>query len=123
MPVTRYQEGSIERVRRAKGPAVWVLRYRQDVDGKRVHRSRVLGTTKEFKSKAEAKRAGENLRAEINAAEGRAGRMTVESAWGTSRRTSSKILALTAALRRLPPIATTSRGTSFLTGVMSRLTM
>jgi integrase len=82
MSVTRYQEGSIERVRRSKGPAVWVLRYRQDVDGKRVHRSRVLGTVKEFKSKADAKRASENLRAEINAAEDRAGRMTVEGAWG-----------------------------------------
>jgi integrase len=82
MPVTRYQEGSIERVKRAKGPDVWVYRFRQTVDGRRTHRSRVLGTVKEYKSKADAKRATENMRAEINAAEGHAGRMTVEDAWG-----------------------------------------
>lgn len=33
MPVTRYQEGSIERVKRAKGPDLWAFRYRQGVDG------------------------------------------------------------------------------------------
>ena len=82
MPVTRYQQGSIERVKRAKGPDVWVYRFRQEVDGKWVHRSRIIGTLKEYKSKADAKRAVENLRAEINAVEGRAGRMTIEDAWG-----------------------------------------
>jgi hypothetical protein len=82
MPVTRLQEGSIDRVKRAKGPDVWVYRYRQTVDGKRLHRSRVLGTVKQYKSKTEAKRASESLHAEINAVEGRAGKMTVEDAWG-----------------------------------------
>jgi hypothetical protein len=57
MPVTRYQQGSIERVRRAKGPDVWVYRFRQEVDGERVHRSHIIGTVKEYKSKADAKRA------------------------------------------------------------------
>jgi integrase len=82
MPVTRYQEGSVERVKRAKGADVWVYRFRQSVDGKRLHRSRIIGTVKEYKSKADAKRAAENLRIEVNAADGRAGRMTVEDAWG-----------------------------------------
>jgi integrase len=82
MPATRYQQGSIERVRRANGPDVWVYRYRQTADGQRLHRSRVLGTVKEFKTKADAKRAAENLRAEINAVEDRAGRMTIADAWG-----------------------------------------
>jgi integrase len=82
MPVTRFQEGSIARVKRAKGPDVWVYRYRQDVDGRRLHRSRVLGTVKEYKSKTDAKRAAENLRIEVNAADGRARRMTLEDAWG-----------------------------------------
>ncbi len=82
MSTTRYQEGTVERVKRAKGPDVWVYRYRQTVDGKRLHRGRVLGTVKELKSKAEAKRTAENLRAEINAAEDRASNMTVTDAWG-----------------------------------------
>ena len=54
MSTTRYQEGSVERVKRAKGPDMWVYRYRQTIDGKRLHRGRVLGTVKELKSKAEA---------------------------------------------------------------------
>jgi integrase len=82
MSTTRYQQGSVERVKRAKGPDVWVYRYRQTIDGKRLHRSRVLGTVKELKSKAEAKRTAENLRAEVNAAEDRAAKMTVTDAWG-----------------------------------------
>jgi len=82
MSVTRYQTGSIERVKRAKGPDVWVYRFRETVDGERLYRSRVLGTVKEYKNKTEAKRAVENLRAEINAAEERAGKMTVRDAWG-----------------------------------------
>jgi integrase len=82
MPVARLQEGSIDRVKRAKGPDVWVYRYRQTVDGKRLHRSRVVGTIKQYKSKTEAKRASEIMRAEINAVEGRAGKMTIEDAWG-----------------------------------------
>lgn len=55
---------------------------RQGVDGLYVHRSRILGTVKEYKTRADAKRAAQNLRAEINAIEGRVGRMTVEDAWG-----------------------------------------
>src|SRR5579875_3169163 len=82
MPTTRFQEGSVERVKRAKGPDVWVYRYRQSADDRRVHRSRVLGTVKRIKSKADARRAAEDLRAEINSVDGRAGKMTVEDAWG-----------------------------------------
>jgi integrase len=82
MSTTRYQEGSIERVKRAKGPDIWVFRFRETVNGERLHRSRVLGTVKEFKSKADAKRAAEDLRSEVNAVEGRAGKMTVGDAWG-----------------------------------------
>jgi integrase len=84
MSIARYQDGSIVRVRRAKGPDVWVYRFRSaaDADGNRKHYSRILGSVKDYPKKADAKRAAENLRVEINAAEQKAGRMTVRDAWG-----------------------------------------
>jgi integrase len=84
MSIARYQDGSITRVRRAKGPDVWVYRYRStpDENGRRKHCSRILGCVKDYPKKADAKRAAENLRAEINATEDKAGRMTVRDAWG-----------------------------------------
>jgi hypothetical protein len=91
MSIARYQDGSIIRVSRARGPDVWVLRYRSapNAKGQRKHRSRIIGSVKDFPRKADAKRAAENLRAEINAAEERAGKMTVRNAWATFRFTSS----------------------------------
>ncbi|GGH10784.1 tyrosine-type recombinase/integrase [Silvibacterium dinghuense] len=82
MSIARYQEGNISRVSRAKGPDVWVYRYRATENGERVHKSRVLGTVKDYKTKAEAKRAADNIRCEVNAAEEQAGKLTVARAWG-----------------------------------------
>jgi integrase len=84
MSLTSYQEGSIARVKRAKGPDVWVYRYRAAADehGERKHASRVLGTVKQYPRKADAKKAAENLRSEINATQQHVGRVTVNDAWG-----------------------------------------
>lgn len=76
---SRYQEGSLERVGRAKGPDVWVYRWR---DENRVQRKKVLGTLQRLPTKADAKREVENFRAQINAGLGKIGRMTVGEAWG-----------------------------------------
>ncbi|MCU1249422.1 MAG: site-specific integrase [Edaphobacter sp.] len=57
-----YQQGSVVKKPRAKGPDVWVLRY---MDGD-VQRSDILGTIHEFETKAAArKKAAERLK-EIN---------------------------------------------------------
>lgn len=82
MPLTRYQEGSIERIKRAKGPDKWVFRWRETTDGKTKHRARTIGTVKEFRTKADAKRANDNFRAEVNASRDHAGKITVSDAWG-----------------------------------------
>jgi integrase len=83
MSTARYQEGSIERVKRAKGPAVWVYRWRElDEDGRRVQRKRVIGDLDRYPTMAAAKKAVENFRVEINARQERIGKMTVEQAWG-----------------------------------------
>lgn len=79
MPATRYQEGSIVRLHRAKGPDVWVFRYR---DENRKHRARTLGTVNDYPTVADAKRANDNFRASVNVARERAGKMTVRDAWG-----------------------------------------
>ena len=85
MPSTRssYQDGSLERVSRAKGPHVWVYRWRElQPDGSRVQKKKVVGTLKEYPKLADAKQAVSNLRAEINAPTPKAGRTTVLDAWG-----------------------------------------
>jgi integrase len=84
MPVTRnrYQEGSIDRVKRAKGPDVWVYRWRETLpDGRRVQRKRTIGDKNRFKNEADAKRAVEALRAEINAQQEVVGELTLERLW------------------------------------------
>lgn len=85
MPATRYyQEGSISRVARAKGPDVWVYRWREpDGDvGRRVHRKQVIGDVDRYPTKADAKRAVENVRAEVNAQQEQTGKLTVGELWG-----------------------------------------
>jgi integrase len=83
MSITRYQEGSIERVSRAKGPDVWVYRWRElQADGTRVQRKKTIGDVKQFPKKDDVKREVENLRAAINAASDRLGKMTIKELWG-----------------------------------------
>jgi integrase len=79
---SRYQQGTVDRVRRAKGPDVWVFRWREMDDGKRCQRKRIIGTVDQYKSKGTAQKAVENFRAEINTELNRAGGMTIEQAWG-----------------------------------------
>jgi integrase len=79
----RYQEGTIDRSPRAKGPDVWTYRWRElQEDGRRIQRKRIIGDVDRYPNKADAKRAVENLRAEINARQDRLGKMTIEEAWG-----------------------------------------
>lgn len=64
---TRFQQGSIRRVKRAKGPDAWVFRWRSThADGSRKENNRVIGTVLEYRTKAAAQRAAEALRLNIN---------------------------------------------------------
>jgi integrase len=84
MPSTRtsYQQGSLIQVPRANSPAVWVYRWRElQPDGSRIHRKKAIGDVKRYPKFADAKRATEVLRAEINAKE-TTGDMTVKELWG-----------------------------------------
>jgi integrase len=85
MSVTRknhYQEGSLDRVSRAKGPDVWVYRWRETRrDGRRVQKKKVIGALDRYPTEASAKRAVEKLRIQINAEQELIGKVTVIEAW------------------------------------------
>jgi integrase len=85
MPSTRnrYQEGSFEKVIRAKGPDVWIYRWREaQPNGTRVQRKKVVGDVQHLKTRADAKREVENFRAEINGQQKSIGKLTVNELWG-----------------------------------------
>ena len=64
----RHQRGSLQRERRRKsGETVWVFRwYEVQLDGSKRYRKAVIGTVEEFRTEAEAQKAADALRLEIN---------------------------------------------------------
>jgi integrase len=84
-PSTRssYQDGSFSCEHRAKGPDVWVYRWRErQADGSRPQRKKVVGDVDRLPTLADAKRATENLRSQINAQDERASKLTFRELWG-----------------------------------------
>jgi integrase len=79
---SRYQQGTVERTKRAKGPDVYVFRWREMQGDQRVQRKKVIGSVERFKNKTAALKAVENFRAEINGKQARIGEMTVAELWG-----------------------------------------
>jgi integrase len=73
----------MDRVKRSKGLDVWVFRWRETgPDGSRAQRKKTIGSLSQFPTEKSAWQEIENLRAEINAAEERVGKLTVADAWG-----------------------------------------
>jgi hypothetical protein len=63
----RHQKGSLQRVKRKSGEAVWIFRwYEVQLDGAKRYRKAVIGSVQEYKTEAEAQRAADALRLEIN---------------------------------------------------------
>jgi len=64
----RYQRGSLTTEVRAKGPDVWVYRWRESTgEGRKVQRKRIIGTKKQYPTESSAWRAVDALRLDINA--------------------------------------------------------
>lgn len=62
-----YQQGTIQRVKRKRGPDVWVFRYRRYLsDGTSERVAKQIATVEECPSKAKAKEKAEALRRQIN---------------------------------------------------------
>ena len=81
---TRYQQGSLQRVGRQKGPDAWVFRwYETQIDGSRIRRKTVLGTIDQFPSESSAQTAADALRITINQEMPnlRTGQIGVEALW------------------------------------------
>src|SRR5271157_3941542 len=63
----RHQKGSLKRVKRKSGGAVWVFRwYETEIDGSKKYRRVVVGSTEELKTEAAAQQAVDALRLTIN---------------------------------------------------------
>jgi integrase len=62
----RYQFGNLELQKRTKGPDVWIFRYRDRANPAITRPAITLGTTRDFPSQADARRAAEGLRLQIN---------------------------------------------------------
>ena len=62
----RYQFGSLELRKRTKGPDVWLFRYWDRQNPSATRPSITLGTVEDYPTQADARRAAEGLRLEIN---------------------------------------------------------
>src|SRR6516165_4304452 len=63
----RYQSGTVELSPRSRGAAVWVYRWRENgPQGKRTHKSAIIGSVEKFKTRAQALKAAEEQRARAN---------------------------------------------------------
>ena len=62
----RFQNGSLALVKNKTTDASWFFRFYEQVDGKRVHRNRRIGTVKELPRRRDAEKAVLGLRAKIN---------------------------------------------------------
>lgn len=63
----RHQKGSLQRVKRQSGETVWIFRwYEVQLDGTKRYRKAVIGSVQEYKTEAEAQKAADTLRLEIN---------------------------------------------------------
>ncbi len=63
----RHQKGSLQRVKRKSGESVWIFRwYEVQLDGTKSYRKAVIGSVSEYKTEAEAQKAADALRLEIN---------------------------------------------------------
>jgi len=85
MPRVSYQNGCVFRRQHATGPDTWSFRWREPgPDGTSVQRSQTIGTVDQYPNKADAQRAVESLRLEINASPEvvKIPPMTVADAWG-----------------------------------------
>lgn len=80
---TRYQQGSLNLEARKRGPAIWVYRWWDKVDGKSIRRKVQVGTLEQYHTQSTAHAAADALRLTINTQSGRnylSGR-TVHTLW------------------------------------------
>lgn len=65
--MSRFQQGSLLKLKRKNGPDIWVFRWYDDFGGTRKYRKRTIGTAIELPKRADAEKAVADFRANINA--------------------------------------------------------
>jgi integrase len=80
---TRYQHGSLNCEARRRGPAVWVYRWWEKVNGKPVRRKLQVGTLEQYPTESAAQAAADAPRLTINTQSGRnsRSRTTLTTLW------------------------------------------
>jgi integrase len=63
----RYQQGSLFRLKRKSCADVWVFRWYEDIDGKRIYKKQIIGDVRQIRTRRQAERAVQVLRGLINA--------------------------------------------------------
>jgi integrase len=63
---SRFQNGSLIRVKNKSTDDTWFLRFYEEVDGRRVYRKQRIGTVREFLHRRDAEKAALGLRVKIN---------------------------------------------------------
>lgn len=63
---TRFQQGSLMRVKNKTTPDTWFFRYDEEQNGRRVHRNLKIGSVLEFPLRKDAEKAVLSQRANIN---------------------------------------------------------
>src|SRR5271170_3471599 len=64
--MSRFQNGSLLKIKRRNGEQVWAFRWYEDAGGSRSYRKRIIGTVKQLPERRDAERAVSNLRNNIN---------------------------------------------------------
>ena len=64
--MSRFQQGSLLKLKRKSGPDVWVFRWYLDTAGKRTYKKRILGTVLDLRSRRDAEQAVADFRANLN---------------------------------------------------------
>ena len=63
---SRFQNGSLIRVKNKSTDDTWFLRFYEEADGRRVYRKQRIGTVREFPHRRDAEKAALSLRVKIN---------------------------------------------------------
>lgn len=64
--MSRFQQGSLLKLKRKGGPDMWVFRWYEETDGTRVYRKRNIGTVVQLPLRRDAEKAATALRVNIN---------------------------------------------------------
>jgi hypothetical protein len=64
--MSRFQQGSLLKIKRKGCPDVWVFRWHENATGKRVYKMRTIGSVAELPTRRDAEKAVVSFRININ---------------------------------------------------------